>query len=39
MKCPDCYKEMELIIPNNTENYYKCHFCGVELSEDEAKDE
>jgi predicted RNA-binding Zn-ribbon protein involved in translation (DUF1610 family) len=32
--CSDCKVEMEFIVPNNSENYYKCPKCGVELAED-----
>ena len=35
MKCPDCKKEMELVVPNNSENYYKCPFCGLEEAEED----
>jgi len=36
--CPDCKIEMEFIIPNNMENYYKCPRCCQELTEEEAKE-
>jgi len=35
MNCPDCKIPMELIIPDDSENYYKCHKCGVEIAEGE----
>ncbi len=38
MECPSCNKTMELITPNNSENYYKCPFCGIEESEEDAVD-
>jgi Zn-finger nucleic acid-binding protein len=35
MFCPDCKIEMEFIVPDDSENYYKCPKCKLELTEDD----
>jgi len=37
--CPDCKIKMELIIPNNAENYYKCPRCLIEINQEDAEEE
>ena len=36
MRCPDCKIEMELVVPDDSENYYKCPRCMMEITEGEA---
>ena len=36
MKCPDCKIEMELVIPDDNENYYKCPRCSMEEPVDDS---
>lgn len=35
MICPDCKCVMELIVPDDSEDYYKCPKCGIEGVKDE----
>jgi hypothetical protein len=35
MKYPDCKKEMELVVPDDSENYWKCPLCRLEITEGE----
>jgi DNA-directed RNA polymerase subunit M/transcription elongation factor TFIIS len=37
--CPDCKIEMERIVPDDNENYYKCPKCRYEITEEEIKQE
>lgn len=33
--CPDCGGYMDFLIPDDSENYYKCPKCKLEISEDD----
>jgi tRNA(Ile2) C34 agmatinyltransferase TiaS len=37
--CPDCKVEMELIIPDDSENYYRCPKCNMEINQEDAEEE
>jgi DNA-directed RNA polymerase subunit M/transcription elongation factor TFIIS len=37
--CPDCKVEMNKIVPDDNENYYKCPKCGYEITEAELLEE
>lgn len=39
VKCPDCKVELEKMIPDDNENYYKCPKCGYEITEAELLEE
>ena len=35
MICPDCKIPMELVVPDDSENYWKCAKCRLEIEQDE----
>ncbi len=37
--CPDCKVEMELIVPDDNENYYKCPKCRMEIAQEDAEED
>jgi Zn-finger nucleic acid-binding protein len=37
--CPDCKIAMELVVPDDNENYYKCPKCRMEIAEEDVKNE